>query len=49
MNLPRRLSNLLYQIVLNEMERSKGRAEGYNKDLIALEKILFKEVEKQKN
>lgn len=49
MKLSKRLLNLLYQIIVNEMERSKGRPEGYNKDLLELEKIIFKEYEKQRD
>lgn len=46
MKLSRQLFNLLYQIVLNEMERSKDRPAGYKEDLIKLEEILSKELEK---
>lgn len=48
MTLPRHLLNLLYQLVVDAMERSKGRAIGYNEDLIELEKILHKVYENQK-
>lgn len=48
MKLPRRLLNLLYQLVVDAMERSKSQPQGYNEDLIELEKILHKVYENQK-
>ncbi len=48
MTLQRKHLNLLYQIVLNEMGRSKGRPIKYNEDLVELEKILHKEYDKQR-
>ena len=48
MKLPKKLLCLTYQIILNEMERSGDRAAGYKEDLIELEEILCKELEKQK-
>lgn len=48
MNLPKKLLCLAYQIILNEMERSKDRPAGYKEDLIELEEILGRELEKEK-
>lgn len=48
MNFPKPLFNLLYQCVVNEMERSDDRPAGYKEDLIKLEEMLSKEYDRQK-
>lgn len=49
MNLQKKHINLLYQCVVNEMGKCKGRPAVYKTDLIELEKILHKEYEIQRN
>lgn len=48
MKLSKELLGLNYQIILNAMERSKGRSAGYKAGLIELEIILAKELVKYK-
>jgi len=49
MKLPKHLLGLLYQTVLEAQERSGGRPQSLKDDLIELEKIIFKELDKQKD
>lgn len=48
MKLTRRLLNLLYFIVLKEMERAGNKSAGFKEDLIELEQILGREVDRHK-
>jgi hypothetical protein len=48
MKLSKQLLGLLYQTVVNEMQRSKDRPAGYKEDLMKLEEIIGKELESLK-
>lgn len=49
MKLEKKHINILYQLVTDEQQRYQDRTEKYQEDIRELEKILFKELEKQRD